>query len=130
MNKLLLLSLLCIAAILYGCKEKKVTYTESGTSIDLIIGQILKVELPANASSGNTWRKIAYEDSVIVSKGKPNYMLADDRIGSAGVYYYQFKAIGTGTSILYMEYGSKYDDDKKPVKTFEITVVVHDKSEL
>ncbi len=111
--------------IIYACKEKKVTYSESGSTIDLAVGQILKLELPANASSGNTWRKIAYEDSVLARNGKPNYLLADDRIGSAGVYYYKFKAIGPGTSKLLMEYGSKYDDEKKPVKIFELTVNVH-----
>lgn len=125
MKKLLILLVVITIPLTYGCKEKKVTYAESGSTIDLAVGQILKLELPANASSGNTWRKIAYEDSVLVRKGKPNYMLADDRIGSAGVYYYKFKAIGSGTSKILMEYGSKYDDDKKPVKVFELTVNVH-----
>jgi len=126
MKRIFLIALIAIIPMLIGCKEKKVSYSDSGNTIDLAVGQILKVELPANASSGNTWRKIAYEDSVLIRKGKPNYMLADDRIGSAGVYYYRFKAIGPGTSKLLMEYGSKYDDDKKPSKVFEITVNVHE----
>ena len=112
--------------VLYGCKEIKVTFAESGSTIDMIVGQTLKVELPANASSGNTWRKIMYNDSIIVKSGKPNYMLADDRIGSPGVYYYRFKTIGQGKTKLIMEYGNKYDDDKKALKTFEITLIVHE----
>lgn len=126
MKRLLIICTIVIIPVFFGCKEKKVSYNESGSTIDLVIGQTLKVELPANASSGNTWRKIAYNDSILVRKGKPNYVLADDRIGSAGVYYYRFKAIAPGTSKLLMEYGSKYDDDKKPVKVFEINVVVHE----
>ena len=129
MKKIILLSLIISLPLIYGCKEKKVTYSESGSTVDLVVGQILKIELPANASSGNRWRKIAYEDSVLARKGKPNYMLADDRIGSAGVYYYKFSAIGPGTSKILMEYGNKYDDDKKAVKIFKLTVVVHDKDE-
>ncbi|NQU34526.1 MAG: protease inhibitor I42 family protein, partial [Bacteroidetes bacterium] len=113
--------------LLYACKEIKVTYSDSGSTIDMVAGQILKIELPANASSGNTWRKIVYDDSVIVKAGKPNYMLSDDRLGSPGVYYYRFKTVGPGTSKLTMEYGSKYDDDKKAVKVFEITIIVHEK---
>ncbi len=125
MKKFFIVVLLISIATIYSCKEKKVTYAESGSTIELAVGQILKIELPANASSGNTWRKIAYEDSILARNGKPNYMLADDRIGTAGVYYYKFKAVGPGTSKLLMEYGSKYDDDKKAVKIFELTVVVH-----
>ncbi len=126
MKKLFILFLVASSLILYGCKEIKVTYSESGSTIDMVVGQVLKVELPSNASSGNTWRKIMYNDSIIVKTGKPNYMLADDRIGSAGVYYYRFKTIGPGTTKLVMEYGSKYDDDKKTLKTFDITIVVHE----
>lgn len=125
MKKIIILSLIISLPLIYSCKEKKVTYAQSGSTIDLVVGQLLKIELPANASSGNTWRKIAYEDTVLARKGKPNYMLADDKIGSAGVYYYRFSAVGAGTSKLLMEYGSKYDDAKKPSKIFEITVVVH-----
>lgn len=127
MKKLFSFLVIIIVPLLYACKEIKVTYSDSGSTIDMVVGQILKIELPANASSGNTWRKIVYEDSVIVKSGKPNYMLSDDRLGSPGVYYYRFKAVGQGTSKLFMEYGSKYDDDKKALKVFEITIIVHEK---
>ena len=108
----------------YGCKEKLVRYSDSGATVHLKADQILKVELPGNTSTGNDWRKVAYDDNVIIKKGKPNYMLADDRIGSAGVYYFKFRAVAPGVTKLYMEYGSKYDDEKEPVKIFELEVVV------
>lgn len=127
MNKLVYLLLICVIPTMYSCKEKKVTYADNGKVIDLVVGQVLKIELPANTSTGNTWRRIAYNDSVIIKKGKPNYMLGDDRIGSPGVYYYRFTAIAEGKSVLQMEYGSKYDDKKPALKNFEITVVVHNK---
>ncbi len=93
----------------------------------MVVDQILKVELPGNTSTGNDWRQIAYNDSVIMRNGKPNYMLADDRMGSPGVYYFRFRAISVGTSKLYMEYGSKYDSGKKALKTFELDIIVVDK---
>ena len=122
-----LIILLAVALIpLFGCKERKVTMADNGSTIDLVVGQVLKVELPSDASSGNTWRTFAYEDSVIIRKGKPNYMLGNDGIGGSGVYYFRFKAIGPGTSKLYMEYGNKFGDEEKPLRTFEITLNVHD----
>lgn len=69
----------------YGCKQKLITYADSGSTVYLKVDQILKVELPGNTSTGNDWRKVAYDDNVILRKGKPNYMLGDDRIGSASV---------------------------------------------
>lgn len=129
MKRFLLLFVIITIPLFYGCREILVKYSDNGETVHMVIDQVLKVELPGNASSGNDWRKIAYEDSVIIRSGKPNYLLGDDRVGSAGVYYFRYKAIGAGTSKLYMEYGSKYDSHKKPVKTFEITVIVHEKGE-
>lgn len=124
MRKLMVLLGLAIVPFMYGCKDKLVRYEDSGSTIHLKAGQLLKVELPGNTSTGNTWRKMTYDDQVIVKKGKPNYMLADDRIGSAGVYYFKFRAVSPGVTKLYMEYGSKYDDAKDPLKQFELEVIV------
>ncbi len=124
MRSILVVLLIVTLPLMYGCKEKLVRYADSGSTVHLKVGQILKIELPGNASTGNDWRKAAYDDQVIAKKGRPNYMLADDRIGSAGVYYFKYRAIAPGVTKLYMEYGSKYDDEKDPVKTFELEVIV------
>jgi len=108
----------------YGCKEKTVNYADSGSTVYLKVDQILKVELPGNTSTGNEWRKVAYDDQVILKEGEPTYVPADKRIGSAGVYYFKFRAIAPGTTKLYMEFGSKYDSSKEALKTFELEVVV------
>lgn len=120
---LLVFSFMCLV-LQYGCKEKLVTYDDSGSTVYLKVDQILKVELPGNTSTGNDWRKVVYDDKVILKDGKPNYMLADERIGSAGVYYFKFRAVAPGESKLFMEYGSKYESEKEALKIFELEVVV------
>lgn len=127
MKKLLIFTFLISLPLLYGCREVLVKYSDNGSTVRLVIGQVLKVELPGDASSGNDWRKIAYEDSVIIRSGKPNYLLGNDLVGSPGIYYFRFKTVAAGTSNLYMEYGSKYKSDEKPIRIFEITVVVDEK---
>jgi len=127
MKKLFIIALISLIPLLYGCREVVVRYSQNGSTIHMTIDQILKIELPGDATSGKDWRKIAYEDSLIIKSGKPNYMLGDGGGGSPGVYYFRFKAIAAGTSQLYLEYGSKYDSDEKATKRFEITVVIHDK---
>ncbi len=111
----------------FGCKEKLVDYSESGKTIHLVVDQILKLKLPADATSGSDWREMTYDKIIIARKGKGNYMLGD--AGSPGIMYFRFKAMIPGTTKLLMEYGNKYDFDKKATKTFELEVVVHSKNE-
>ena len=127
MNKIFLLSLVALVPLLYGCREVVVRYSDNGSTVNMTIDQILKIELPGDATSGSDWRKMAYNDSLIVKSGRSNYMLGDGGGGSPGVYYFRFKAIAAGKSKLYLEYGSKYDSDEKATKRFEITVVIHEK---
>ena len=129
MKKAIVLMLLLTIPLLYGCREVVVRYSENGSTVHMTIDQILKIELPGDATSGKDWRKITYEDSLIIKSGKSNYMLGDGGGGSPGVYYFRFKAIAAGTSKLYLEYGSKYDSDEKATKRFEITVVIHEETE-
>ena len=122
MWRILIASILIIT--ITSCKEKKVTYADNGKKIDIAVGQVLKIELPSDASSGNTWRKFVYNDSVIIRKGKPNYMLSSDP-NSPGVYYFRFEAVAPGISKLYIEYGNKFGKEKPALKTFEIDIEIH-----
>ena len=126
--KRLFFSLLILSLVtLYGCREKQVTYADSGKTIHLVVDQILKVQLPADATSGSDWREMTYDNVIIAKKGKGNYMLGDG--SSPGYIYFRFRAMIPGTTNLLMEYGDKYDSDEKATKTFEIEVVVHSKNE-
>ncbi|PLW94369.1 MAG: hypothetical protein C0591_12845 [Marinilabiliales bacterium] len=124
MKKYLLMAFLATLVFQYGCKEKVVSYADSGTKVQLKTGQALKVELSGNPSTGNDWRKITYDDQVIMEDGKRDYKLDDDKIGSGGMYQYHFKALAPGKTKLFMEYGPKYDDQKEALKIFEIEVLV------
>ncbi len=124
MKKYLIFTLLALLPLIYGCKEKLVKYENSGETVHLMIDQILKVHLPSNASTGNDWRKTAYDDKIIDRLGKPNYMLGDGSVGGEGVTMFRFKAIKTGETKLVMEYGNKYDSDKEALKVFELNIIV------
>lgn len=127
MKKILFPLVLCTILFLYGCKELKVTYADSGKTIYMLVDQILKIELAGDATSGNAWRSLSYNDSVMRLSGKPNYMLADEQIGAAGVYYYRFRAVSQGKCTLIMEYGSKFDREQETLKTFMLEIEVHEK---
>lgn len=128
MKKYLILLLIALIPVIYGCEEKVVKYEDSGKTIHLMIDQILKVHLPSNASTGNDWRKTTYDKYFLHMIGKPNYMLGDGSIGSPGITLFRFKGMEVGESKLYMEYGNKYDSDKEALKVFELTIVVVEKN--
>ncbi len=124
MNRTIVFLFILLIPAIMGCKELVVKMSDSGTTVNLAVDQILKIELPGNASTGNNWRKIIYNDTILVKMGKQNYVLSDERDGSPGVYYFRFKGLAPGTGKIYMEYGSKFDSYKEPVKVFELEVVV------
>lgn len=126
MKRLFFLLLVLSIPVLNACKVKTVTYSDNGKTIHLAVNQILKIELPGEASSGNDWRKMIYNDSIVIRKGKGNYMLGDKdpMMGESGVYHFKFLALNAGETKLYMEYGNKYKYEKEPVRTFELNLVV------
>ena len=113
--------------VLFSCKEKLVKYSDSGKTVHLVVDQILKIQLPGDAASGSDWRQIAYNDSVLIRKGKGNYMLGDGSISAPGMYIFRFRALAPGESKIVMEYGDKWDSDKPVTKKFELEVVVFKK---
>jgi len=124
--RLTLIFMVLLLPFLYGCKEKLVKYEDSGNTYHVQIDDIIKLQLPGDPSTGNTWRKIFYNDSVLIKVGKKDYKIGDEVTGEGGFYYYRFRAIATGKSVIKMEYGNRFESKKKAIKHFEITVIVED----
>jgi len=127
MKKLFLFLLILAIPLIYGCREKIVTYSDSGKTIHLFVDQILKIKLPGDAASSSDWRKLEYDNVILQKKGKSGYTLGD--ADTPGYYFFRFRAMVPGTCKVYLEYGNKRKSDKAPEKTFEIEVVVHSKAE-
>lgn len=67
-----------------------------------------------------------YNESVMIQKGKGNYMLSDGdpMMGESGIYHFKFLSINPGKTKLYMEYGNKFKNEKPAVKTYELDIVI------
>jgi len=124
MKKLLTVFFMIMLVFQFGCKEKRITYADTGSTVNLKVNQLLVIELPGNPSTGNSWRTVEYDENIILKLEDAVFTPKDERIGSPGVYQYTFKATAPGTSKLYMEYGPKYDNEKEALKTFDLEVVV------
>jgi predicted secreted protein len=108
-----------------GCKEINLTIEDSGKTIQIAQGDVIHISLVSNKSTGNTWRKVNFDSSVLQEISDPVYKMdRENAIGAPGKVIYSFKAIKKGVSEIYMEYGSFTDLSKPPVKTFRLEVVV------
>jgi predicted secreted protein len=125
MKKLIIISLIAILPLLSGCKEIYLTMENSGETLTLKKGNIFNVSLVTNSSTGNSWRNIDYDNTIIEMTREPIYKNIKDKkmVGAPQNVIYTFKTLKKGKTILYMEYGS-HDNDKPSLKTFEIEVQV------
>lgn len=121
------------AAVLNGCApslfpvEMPVTasLSDSGGTASLIPYQPLVVRLPANPSTGYSWRYVVAGDDVLRLETingvapTPNGM-----VGVAGEEVWSFRAQGTGRAVLTYVYERSWEKNTPPAKIFTLFVTV------
>ena len=125
--------LLCTVLGLTGCApslfpvEMPVTasLSDSGGTASLISYQPLVVRLPANPSTGFSWRYVVAGDDVLrleTINGEapaPNGM-----VGVAGEEVWSFRAQGAGRAVLTYVYERPWEKNTPPAKIFTLFVTV------
>jgi inhibitor of cysteine peptidase len=102
--------------------------SDSGSQIDLAVGETLTVNLESNPTTGFQWllRSIGHE-GVLGEAGHEYVMdttMDPPPPGTAGVEIWTFTALAEGETTISMEYSRPWDGGEKAVQTFELTVVV------
>lgn len=98
---------------------------DSGGTASLIPYQPLVVRLPANPSTGYSWRYVVAGDDVLrleTINGEapaPNGM-----VGVAGEEVWSFRAQGAGRAVLTYVYERSWEKNAPPAQTFKLTVEV------
>jgi len=125
MKQLSIILLISIIPIFMGCNEIIFSMNDSGKTITVDPGTVIKINLVSNRSTGNSWRTINYNHEIIAQQGEPEYKKSSSNmVGAAGSVSYTFKTLKSGTTNLSMLYGSFSDPDKEPVKKFDLKIVV------
>ena len=125
MKQLSIMLLIFITPLFMGCNEIILSMKDSGKTITVDPGTVIKINLVSNRSTGNNWRTIDYNHDIITQKGEPVYKKdSSNLIGAAGSVSYSFKTLKSGTTDLSMLYGSFSNPDKEPLKKFELKIVV------
>ena len=89
-------------------------------------GNILKVTLGSNPSTGFSWEEQAQiGDQTLLEQTDQKFIAPETDIpGAAGNQEWTFKATGQGTTTVFMEYSRPWEGGEKGIWTLELTVTV------
>lgn len=111
-----------------GCRRTSLTInadkTYDGRSIELRVGDGVKLSLAENPTTGYRWE--------FVTKPEPNCVVVSDAyvadaggaIGSGGAHEWAFRAVSAGTGTVSLAYRRPWEKDTAPAQTFKLTLVV------
>jgi len=111
-----------------GTGATTVYAADSGSTIELAVGETLTVTLDSNPTTGFSWALAANSDEAVLQEVDHEYV-ADDTgetplAGAGGVENWTFKALEKGETTVSMEYGQPWEGGEKAAQTFELTVAV------
>ena len=96
-------------------------------TMDLHVGNVFKVTLPANPSTGYQWEMMAGNGASIVSQvGTPEFKPTNNSMGSGGMMTFTFKVVDLGQGKLQLIYHRPWEKNAPPFKIYEINLIVKD----
>ncbi len=94
-------------------------------------GQVFKVTLPANHTTGFRWVMVSLPPAKVVKLLDTKYLPIDNRneqgkqrLGSGGHEVWTFQAMGKGTAFISLHYVQPWVKDKPPAKSRELEIQV------
>jgi inhibitor of cysteine peptidase len=109
-------------------KDEAVVVTDKDNDGKVTVnkGGILLVKLQGQPSTGYTWVVAKNNTDVLAVEGKSTTEKIEGKppIGGPVLIVHKFEAVGVGESKLELQYKRPFEKDKKPAKTFTVTVTV------
>lgn len=105
--------------------EITVTERQKGGSTGLEVGHVLRIELPANPTTGYAWTLAEVDTDVLKPPPEEEYLPPQtDAMGAGGISIWRFEAVGPGTTTLRLVYRRPWEEEAPPAETFDFTVAV------
>jgi inhibitor of cysteine peptidase len=131
-KKILAIHLLSIILILIpSCVSSQnadisvhLTAADSGAGITLHEGQLLKVSLKGNVSTGYIWEVVPGAEPILIRQGDIGYVPDSDHVGAPGIYTYTFKAVSSGSTTIEHIYHRPWETGVLPLQTFQVKITV------
>ena len=97
----------------------------SGRTINLHVGDGVKVTLAENPSTGYKWQFLAKPEPICVIVNDAYVAnTAIGTVGSGGVHNWEFRAVDKGTATVSLAYRRPWEKDAAPAQTFTLTLMV------
>lgn len=129
MRRFALVAILVLTLALAGCNHTTsnlhLTEADNGKTVQMKVGQDLRVALASNPSTGYGWEIVEVDAQVLVQQGEPTFRdgNAEGMVGASGTETFQFKAQRTGTTTLELVYQQSFNPGQD-TRTFQVTVHV------
>ncbi len=111
-------------SLVAGCVGEVKTYTDSGQTIDIGIGQEFIIAIGANPTTGYDW-EVSLDETILelVEKTyKPAEEAEHEIVGAGGVEYFRFKALKTGETEITMVYKRPWEEEVLEQKVFIVDI--------
>ena len=111
-----------------GCGSHKEILAElkGNKTLGIWIGQICRLEVESNPTTGYSWELSGDIDKGIVQEvGKYKYIRKSDLVGGGGKQVYRLKGQKKGVANLILEYKRPWEKGIPPAKTYKVKIIVH-----
>jgi predicted secreted protein len=110
-------------------KQIAVNESQSGKQIDAAKGDVIKITLDSNVTTGYQWSLVSNSNESVLSLTDHGYVSPTQDpsrpiVGAGGYEEWYFAALASGTSTLHMEYSRPWEETTPPARSFGLIVVV------
>jgi len=126
-----IMAILMVLPLLFSCapagQGKSFLINDSGKSVALSPGDVFKVTLESNQTTGYSWKLSENMDQDIVLMTSSVYEVpksSKDMVGAGGTETFSFKAQAQGKTSILLEYVRPWEEGVAPELTFTLNIEV------
>lgn len=101
-----------------------ITAEDAGSTVEVVVGDHLQVELESNPSTGFSWVNETRETPALIAVCEPEVVETAEVVGAAGLMQCMFEAREPGEALIELAYRRPWEDEVEPERVFKVTVVV------
>jgi len=119
--------LLIIFGTLLGCSPRRTISmgeVENGKTVEMNAGDMLKISLAGNPTTGYNWYVSSVDTQVLTQVGDPSFVASSNAMGAGGLVTLTFQAPIAGQTSLQLEYKRAWETGVNPLQTYSLMVVV------
>ena len=124
MKRLLILVTVAVLTIcsVAGCVGEVKTYTDSGQTIDIGVGQEFVIALGSNRTTGYGWQESYDENMLRLVEKTYEEETEEDVVGAGGIEYFRFRTLEAGETEVTLTYKRAAEEEFYEQKIFTINI--------